>query len=472
MISGVTKKAVIELFQTFNPDPYGLKAFTSFTAVKPIGIQWWGNLDEIEFLQRLYELEDMPSNDDRYTNALGDIHQHRYNNDDWESNYIFTDERFELQSSEKKLLHFLAETLHPEVRTDRDEVNQIRSSLNDLLRPDLYELRQVDVISGKPVYGAVAIQPRKITSLMLRDAIAYAIWLKGPSAPNLPAYCDSLKMPNPESKLDPMSSKKIYVKERLKSLERPELIKIARDVIDDCPEDSLIDLINEIDTQPRSAHKGQPKNLLFAANGYKPEIVLADSIDNDIAVTKNENFCLIYADYIDPNQGLSWTELASWWMSNHALADIKMANRELYKRLAESCNTAELVVLSAYGSTLKEHEFRLPALLPQVYLHFDPLTEKQRGTVSPLTRQRMDFLMLLPGRQRIIIELDGSEHYSDKTGRADPKKYAEMMREDRRVRLAGYEVYRFGGQDFVDKNSAKIMLKMFFEGLLQKYGIK
>ena len=74
--------------------------------------------------------------------------------------------------------------------------------------------------------------------------------------------------------------------------------------------------------------------------------------------------------------------------------------------------------------------------------------------------------------QRVIVELDGIEHYSDKTGRADPKKYAEMMREDRRVRLAGYEVYRFGGQDFVDKNSAKLLLKIFFEGLLQKYGIR
>lgn len=472
MVSGVTKKAIIELFRTFDPDPYGLKAFASSTAAKPIGIQWWGNLDEVEFLQRLYKLENMPSSDDRYANALEDIRQHRYNNDDWENDYVFTDERFELQSSEMKLLHFLAETLHPEVRTDRDEINQIRSNLNDLLRPDLYELRQVEVISGKPVYGAVAIEPRKITSLMLRDAIAYAIWLKGPSAPNLPAYCDSLKMPAPESDLDPMGSKRAYVKERLKRLERPELIKVARAVLDDCPEDSLIDLINEIDTKLQGSHKGQPKNLLFAANGYKPEIVLADSVDNDIMITRNEDFCLVYEEYIDPNQGLTWAELATWWMNNHKLEDIDKANRDLYKRLATSCNTAEMMLLNAYGSVLKEHDFHLPALLPQVYLHFDPLTEKQRGTISPLTRQRMDFLMLLPSRQRIIIELDGIEHYSDKAGKADPKKYAAMMREDRRVRLAGYEVYRFGGQDFVDKESAKPTLKIFFEGLLQKYGIK
>ena len=36
------------------------------------------------------------------------------------------------------------------------------------------------------------------------------------------------------------------------------------------------------------------KNLIFAANGYKPEIVLSDSVSNDIKIVKNAEFCLIY----------------------------------------------------------------------------------------------------------------------------------------------------------------------------------
>lgn len=118
---------------------------------------------------------------------------------------------------------------------------------------------------------------------------------------------------------------------------------------------------------------------------------------------------------------------------------------------------------------LKEHDFDLPALIPQVYLHFDPLTFRQRGAPSPLVRQRMDFLLLLPNRHRIVIELDGVEHYSDGHGNADKKKYAEMMEEDRKLRLAGYEVYRFGGAEFTDKEKAREDLKSFFNSLFSKY---
>jgi|GEM_PF-928450 len=470
MITGVTRKAIIELFRTFNPDPFGLKAFASLSTPKPVGIKWWGDLDEIEFLERIYKLEEMQTSDDRYKNAQEDIRQHRYNNNDWENEYIFNDDRFKLQSSDTALLTFLAETLHPEVRTDRDEVNQIRSQLNDLLRPDLYELRQVSVISGKPVLGAVSVEPRKVTAQMLRGEIAQAVWAKGPSAPNLPGYGDSLKLP--PSDLEPMASKVSYMKDRLKTIERSELIKLAREVIEDYPYDPLIDLVNEIDTKSSGNTNARPKNLIFAANGPKPEIVLLDSVNNDVKITKNAEYCLIYEEHIDPNQGLSWNELLSWWISHHSNEVEDKANKDLYARLLESCNDAEKIILNTYGFILKEKGFHLPALIPQVYLHFDPLTLKQRGGASPLNRQRMDFLMLLPGRSRVVVELDGIEHYSDKNGKADTKRYADMMREDRRLRLAGYEVYRFGGNDFLTKNDPKMSVRKFFEDLLDHYEIK
>lgn len=48
---------------------------------------WWaGKLDETEFLSRLYDLESMPSRDPRFSDAAGDIWQHRINNDDLEDN--------------------------------------------------------------------------------------------------------------------------------------------------------------------------------------------------------------------------------------------------------------------------------------------------------------------------------------------------------------------------------------------------
>jgi hypothetical protein len=48
----------------------------------------------------------------------------------------------------------------------------------------------------------------------------------------------------------------------------------------------------------------------------------------------------------------------------------------------------------AHRSVLGE---ALPALLPQVYLHYDPTVVKTLCYRLPLPRQRMDFLLLLPG---------------------------------------------------------------------------
>jgi very-short-patch-repair endonuclease len=56
------------------------------------------------------------------------------------------------------------------------------------------------------------------------------------------------------------------------------------------------------------------------------------------------------------------------------------------------------------------------------------------------------FFLLMPNRARVVLEVDGQHHYANNNGKASPSKYAEMMAEDRKIRLRGYEVYRFGGQ--------------------------
>lgn len=79
----------------------------------------------------------------------------------------------------------------------------------------------------------------------------------------------------------------------------------------------------------------------------------------------------------------------------------------------------------------------------------------------------MDFLLLFSDRQRVVIELDGRQHYADDRGIADPSRYATMMIEDRRLRLAGYEVYRFGGQELV-RSDAKATVAAFFDALQER----
>lgn len=47
----------------------------------------------------------------------------------------------------------LAEMLHPAVRTDLVDVEQLRDFLNSVLVYDGYELVQIDTISGAPIFG-------------------------------------------------------------------------------------------------------------------------------------------------------------------------------------------------------------------------------------------------------------------------------------------------------------------------------
>ncbi|MEU9624908.1 hypothetical protein [Streptomyces sp. NPDC048155] len=109
----------------------------------------------------------MTSHDPRFVTAEGDIVQHRYNNpDDWEDDWVFGDERFGLVSgADEVLLRFLAEMIHPAVRSDTSEVQRLLALINDMLAPDGYELAETRTVSGYPVYGARRIPARHSTAL-------------------------------------------------------------------------------------------------------------------------------------------------------------------------------------------------------------------------------------------------------------------------------------------------------------------
>lgn len=111
----------------------------------------------------------------------------------------------------------------------------------------------------------------------------------------------------------------------------------------------------------------------------------------------------------------------------------------------------------------------LPALIPEVWLHWDHKTIAQRGPEA-LKRFRMDFLLLLPNRIRVVLEIDGKQHYSDETGRAAPELYARMSLADRELKLAGYEVYHFGGHELPNQERADQVAQEFFLSLFERFG--
>ncbi|MGP3637513.1 hypothetical protein ACTU45_29940 [Streptomyces sp. 24-1644] len=215
--------------------------------------------------------------------------------------------------------------------------------------------------------------------------------------------------------------------------------------------------------------RGDLRNLIFAA-AQKPEIVWRDVAGGVIEITRNKDHCLLYDRPVGA-AGLTWGELGKWWRLQDGMYGVPQEVRlqSLLTRLRTSLNTPEQLLLDTYWDYSVQRNFGgLPALLPQVYLHYDPLAQHQRNQRAEgkvLARQRMDFLMLASGGRRYVLELDGKEHYS-RDGKAAPDLYADMVQEDRRIRLQGYEVYRFGGAEFVDSQVAKTMLWGFFDQLL------
>lgn len=116
---------------------------------------WWGRLKEGDFLSRLYDLDALPSEDSRFRTAAGDIWQHRVNNRDWESDWVFFDRRFKLlDGSDQSFLKFLCETVHPVVRPDTDRALALVNSYNEDLRPDGWELVRSNEVSGHPTFQA------------------------------------------------------------------------------------------------------------------------------------------------------------------------------------------------------------------------------------------------------------------------------------------------------------------------------
>jgi hypothetical protein len=299
----------------------------------------------------------------------------------------------------------------------------------------------------------------------MRDAIADSI-AENLKSYEVAAFCERIGLAAQRPGEDPFRSKRLYVNARLQELDLAALVPVARKVLAEWDDDQLQTLLDRAGV---TGVAGELKNLIFAADGPKPEIVLRDALNNTIEITKGANTCLVYNRPL-PDDGLTWAALVEWWATEilHE-ANHDVSARHLYKRLVRSLESPpEHLLFRTYAYRYADTaRTSIPALIPQVYLHYDPyLRPDPAQRPGVVIRQRMDFLLLLPGRRRVVLEVDGQHHYATDDGRANPSRYATMAAEDRRLRLAGYEVYRFGGAELTNEERGKALLETFFARLL------
>lgn len=169
-ISDVTRQDIIDVIRngfvvSFDEPQYDSISGNYIVSYRA-KISYHGRLDELGFLERLYDLDNMPSNDSRYSNAHGDISCHLRFGDYEDEYWIFQDERFSLRQGDgdEALLHFLCMMLHPAVRIENSRWTDYLQKFNELLREDGYELYPAKKISGRDIYEARPyIAPPKIT---------------------------------------------------------------------------------------------------------------------------------------------------------------------------------------------------------------------------------------------------------------------------------------------------------------------
>lgn len=227
-----------------------------------------------------------------------------------------------------------------------------------------------------------------------------------------------------------------------------------------------------------SGVKDEIQGIVFAAV-HKPEILFTDFLNQNVEIPVNPSEYLYYNKKI-LSCGLKWGELKRWYATSHG-----GYGKNLIERLMESVNNCnsplEPRLFKSYLDLVEQYGEEIPAILPQVYLYYDSKTQKERLT-KIFDHQCMDFLLLFSESQRVVIEIDGIQHYAfDEKIRvpnrqypiheASVDRYASMVSAQREMTLAGYEVYRFGGKELHDADKADVLIKQFFIDLFQKYGI-
>lgn len=139
-ITKITRYAILEVLDTY------------------MATDFYGRLNEVEFWERIFNLEKLPSTDSRYPDMKSDLWQHRVNNNDWDDNWYI--DKFDLlETEDAKFLKFLAKFFHPEVRDINWNTKRVLATINKNLALDGVELYAKSKVSGRDILGTRNITP-------------------------------------------------------------------------------------------------------------------------------------------------------------------------------------------------------------------------------------------------------------------------------------------------------------------------
>lgn len=120
------------------------------------GEPFYGRLDLVSFLKRIWALKSMSSTDYRYQDAEGDIWQHMVRNSDWSDTELLYSRLGITDIPDEQFTQFLETCVHPLASRDTEKTANVVTQFNDALRRDGFTMRAAGQLSGRTVYKVVS----------------------------------------------------------------------------------------------------------------------------------------------------------------------------------------------------------------------------------------------------------------------------------------------------------------------------
>ncbi|PHG74423.1 hypothetical protein [Bacillus wiedmannii] len=229
----------------------------------------------------------------------------------------------------------------------------------------------------------------------------------------------------------------------------------------------------ELDTIIDSIEAKKLEYIIFCTTkdcqiNKKINLVMEDLTTGDFTIhnAKDDSY-LVFNERI-PAKGLTWKQLNTWWKNQ---SPIHNKPEDLIERMKEVCVWSEKKFLDLYLNLYDDDDH--PAILPQITIAYSPILSKsdlRNLEIDPKHRYTMDFMVIPNDKTKILIEIDGREHYSKLLTKilveidgkehystlknsvyiAAPELYAAQAKEDRELKVKGYTVFRFGGSEMMD----------------------
>ncbi len=123
----------------------------------------------LSFLEMIYDLRSMPSQDSRYTNARDDIWKHIVANDDMTIEELFIDRLPSSYKDDEKFVALINSIIYPSVIGDEAERDEMISYISNLVTSYGYRLTITDYFGDIPVYTFT--DNANVTEMFIRTSI-------------------------------------------------------------------------------------------------------------------------------------------------------------------------------------------------------------------------------------------------------------------------------------------------------------